>query len=50
MEKFWMWLAWRLPRPLVYWVTIRMGAHATQGKWSDQVVPDMTFMQALRRW
>lgn len=49
-EKLWIWLAWRLPRPLVMWATIRLGAHATQGVYSSQVVPDLMFMDALKRW
>jgi hypothetical protein len=42
--------AWMLPRRLVYWATIRLGAHATQGEHSDQVVPDLNFIDALKRW
>ena len=43
-------LAWLLPRKLVYWCAIRVGANATQGKWSNQIVPDLNFMDALKRW
>jgi hypothetical protein len=43
-------IAWWLPRRLVYWAAIRLGAHATQGQYSDQVVPDLNFMEALKRW
>jgi hypothetical protein len=46
----WMRLAWLMPRSLVYWCAIRLGAHATQGKYSDQVVPELLFMDALKRW
>lgn len=49
-EKAIMWAAYKLPRSLVYWCAIRVGAHATVGKYSDQVVPDLTFMDALKRW
>lgn len=49
-EKFWMWLAWRLPRVLVKWAAVRLGAHATTGDYSDTVVPELTFMDALKRW
>lgn len=49
-ERMWMWLAWRMPRKLAYWCTIRLGAHATQGLWGHQVVPELTFHQALERW
>lgn len=50
MEKFWMFVAWRLPKPLVAWCAVRVGAHATQGQYSNQVVPELTFMDGLKRW
>ena len=46
-EKFWMWLAWRLPRPLVMWAATRLIAHATQGPYSSTVVPELTFHGAI---
>jgi hypothetical protein len=49
-EKFWMWLAWRLPRPLAYWCAIRVNVHATQGPFSNQEVPALLAMDALKRW
>lgn len=50
LEKVAMWLAWRLPRQVAYWAAIRVAAHATQGQWSNQVVPELTAMDALKRW
>lgn len=50
MDKFWMWLAWRLPRPLVMWASVRLIANATQGEHSTQVVPELSAMDALKRW
>jgi hypothetical protein len=44
------WLAWRLPRRLVMWCAIRLIAHATQGRYGDTVVPELTAMDALQRW
>jgi hypothetical protein len=35
---------------LAYWCTIRVGAHATTGKWSNQIVPELTVADALQRW
>ena len=49
-EKIWMWIAWRLPHKLVYWCAIRVGAHATTGEHEYQIVPDLTFMDAIKRW
>lgn len=45
-----MWLAWLLPKELVKWCAVRLMAHATQGKWSGQVVPELTAIDALKRW
>jgi hypothetical protein len=51
MEKFWMWVAWRLPRRLAYWCAVRVAAFATTGVYGEGVaVPDLTVMDALRRW
>ena len=50
LDKIAMKLAWWLPRRVVYWCAIRLGCHATQGQYSDQVVPDLNFVDALKRW
>lgn len=50
VENSWMWIAWKLPKVLVRWCTIRVIAHATQGKYSHQIVPDLTAMDAVKRW
>ena len=49
-DRFWRWIAWRLPRRLTMWAAIRVAAHATQGKWSNQEVPALSAMDALKRW
>ena len=49
-DKLKLWIARRMPRWLVQWCAIRLGAHATQGPWSNQVVSDLRFMDALKRW
>jgi len=49
-EKLAVFIAWRLPRRLVLWCAIRVGAHATQGQYSNQVVPELLFMDAIKRW
>ena len=43
-------IAWLLPRKIVYWAAIRLGSYGTAGKYSHQVVPELTFMDALSRW
>lgn len=49
-EKFLFWFVWKLPRRLVYFCAIRVGAHATTNEYGDTVVPDLKFMDALQRW
>lgn len=50
MERFYKWLAWKLPRELILWATIRLVAHATTGKFGDTVVPELTATDAIKRW
>ena len=38
------------PRRIVSWCAIRVAANATTGKYSGQVVPDLTAMDAVKRW
>ena len=49
-EKIWVWIAWRLPRVLVMWASIRLMAHATQGKWGNECPDGVDVMTALQRW
>ena len=49
-ERFCRWLAFRLPMQIAYWCAIRVIAHATTGKFSTTVVPELTAMDALGRW
>lgn len=48
--KLWMWLAWKLPRGLAYWCAVRVISRATTGKYSSQIVPELSAMDALKRW
>lgn len=43
-------IVWRLPRRIVYWAYIRVAAHATTGVYGNTVVPELTMMDALKRW
>ena len=49
-EKWYMWLAWKMPRTLVMWAAIRLIAHATQGEYSTTSYGDLSAMDALDRW
>lgn len=43
-------VAWALPHRLAMWAAIRVMAHATTGSYSNQIVPELTAMDALERW
>ena len=47
-EKLAIWMAWHLPRSLVYWCAVRVGA--APSLYGDQVVPELTVRDALKRW
>ncbi len=49
-EKLVIGIAWMVPPSVTYWCAIRVGAHATQGQYGNQSVPDLKFMDALQRW
>lgn len=49
-DNFYRWLAWRLPKYLVYWAAIRLIAFATSGKYGNTIVPELSAMDALDRW
>jgi len=50
MDRISRWLAYHLPRRVVYWASIRLMAHATTDEWSGQVAPELYAMDALKRW
>jgi len=43
-------IAWLLPKKVAYWATLRVMANATTGQYSDQIVPELTAMDVLKRW
>lgn len=43
-------IAHRLPKRIAMWAAVRVGVNATTGEYSNQVVPELTFMDALQRW
>jgi hypothetical protein len=49
-DKIQMWVAFRLPKWLVMWATVRLVVHATSGKYETTIVPELTAMEALQRW
>lgn len=49
-EKLQFWFAWKMPRWLVYFCSIRLIANATTGKYSNIEVPKLNAMDALNSW
>lgn len=43
-------LSHMLPRRLVMWCAVRVILNATHGEHENQVVPELTAMDALQRW
>ena len=50
MDDIKYWIAWRMPRWLVYYCSVRMIANATTGQYGKTEVPRLTAMDALGRW
>lgn len=48
--RFWLWLAHRMPRPLVYWCVIRAGAHASGSLYPNQHPSALGLLETLDRW
>ncbi len=44
------WIAWKLPKKVVYFAAIRLIAFATTGEYGSTVVPELGAMDAIRRW
>ena len=49
-DKFYMWLAHKLPRRLVYFCAVRVAAYATTRQYASTIVPDLKALDALKRW
>lgn len=48
--NFWQWLSYRLPKRLVYFCAIQVVSEATTGVYSATVVPELTAMDAIKRF
>lgn len=49
-EKVVIKIAWKLPRYLVLWCSIRLMAYATTGEYGKEHPDDVSIMDALKRW
>lgn len=50
VEKLCWWIAYRLPRRVVYFASIRLIANATTGQYGDTEAPGILAMDAVGRW
>lgn len=49
-ERLCIWIAWKLPRQLVYWCVIRVWAATTSGKYGSVEAPAARMNECLNRW
>jgi len=50
INKLTQWLSFKLPKRLVYFAAMRLIAHATSGKYGNQIVPELKAMDAMGTW
>ena len=48
--NFWYWLVRRLPKKLVYFSFMHVMVYSTTGKYGNTIVPDLTGMDAIKRY
>lgn len=48
-DKFILSLTRLIPYKWLYWIAVRIGAIVTTGRYGNTVVPELTFMEALKR-
>ncbi len=44
------WIAWKLPRRVVYFAYIRLHAAATTGRFSNRTPDEVTWSEAVKAW
>ncbi len=49
-DKIQKWIAWKLPKGIAKWATIRVAVSATNGSYSNVIVPELTVIDCLKRW
>ena len=50
LENMTMWVAWHLPKKLVYWCAMRVFSYATCGQYGHESPTDLLAMDAVKRW
>ena len=49
-DYFWFWFVSKLPKKLIYYCAIRLMVAATVGVHNNTIVPELTCIEALKRW
>ena len=49
-EDFYNWLAWKLPKKLVYYATVRLIAYGTGSNYNKTNVSTVRAITVLKRW
>jgi hypothetical protein len=47
---FWYWFVAKLPKRLIYFCFMHVFVYATTGKYGNTVVPELTAMDAIKRY
>jgi hypothetical protein len=50
IEKLATWIAWHLPRQIVYWTIVRIFAVSSTGKFSNKEAGSITLFDAIEVW
>ncbi len=48
--NFWFWLVRRLPKRVIYFCFMHVMAHSTTGKYGNTIAPELTGMDAVKRY
>lgn len=49
-QKFFYWLAWKLPLGLVMWCFVRVMSNASSGKWGNEHIDEIAYKSAYDRF
>lgn len=50
LDKFFEWLAWKLPKRLAYWTVIRVVTHVSTTSLSYKEMGAITALEAVQEW
>ncbi len=50
LESLQLKIVWHLPRWVIRWAVVRATLHATNGKWSGEIVNEIPATEVSKRW